>query len=674
MSLVGGQRRADIQGLRAVAVLLVVAFHAGLRVPGGFSGVDVFFAISGFVITGTLLRELTSAGRIDLPRFYGRRIRRLLPALALMVTVVAVLGTVASPLATQRTGALTGIAASVFAANVYLYQLPAGYFDVSATLDPLLHTWTLAVEEQFYLVFPALLILGWACTRGRGERGRRLGTAAIVAAVSLVSYVLAVKLANGWAPGGLESPESFGFYSSPTRAWEFGLGALVALAAPWLAKVPARSAAIAGGAGLGAIALTAFAIRETSGDPRDVVLAVVGTCAVLLAGAVGRGPVTRLLETAPAVWIGNLSYSWYLWHWPLIVFARALWPGGTGVAIAAAAFSLAPAWLSYRYVENPIRFSPRFQGRSVLALAAACIAVPVGASALLVGVNQMLLRSPAVASWQVSRAMHADHTRGCNGPLDAQTLGRCVWPAEGTRGRIALVGDSQAGQYTEPVVRAARRAGYETLVVTLNSCPFADVKATGTATPGATCARFNADTLTALAELRPSIVLLASRSDYYVGDPGVSFELAGGARSTNESGMKAKLWQRGLASVIAQLNADGAHVVVIHPIPKLPAAPHGCAVLTILVKSCSGSVDRAFADRERRLAVAAERGAVAGAASATAFGFDDELCEATLCSGAHAGTWTYRDVSHLTVAGSLLLTDRFGRILEDAAAPSQLRR
>ena len=224
MSLEQGQRRADIQGLRAVAVLLVVAFHAGLPVPGGFSGVDVFFAISGFVITGTLLRELTSAGRIDLPRFYVRRIRRLLPALALMVTSVAVLGTLASPLATQRTGALTGIAASVFAANVYLYQLPTGYFDVSATLDPLLHTWTLAVEEQFYLVFPALLILGWACTRGRSERGRRLGTAAIVAAVSVVSYVLAVKLAGGWAPGGLDSPESFGFYGSPTRAWEFGLG------------------------------------------------------------------------------------------------------------------------------------------------------------------------------------------------------------------------------------------------------------------------------------------------------------------------------------------------------------------------------------------------------------------------------------------------------------------
>ena len=661
MSLGQEHRRADIQGLRALAILLVVAFHAGLPVPGGFSGVDVFFAISGFVITGTLLRELTSAGRIDLPRFYARRVRRLLPALALLVTVVAALGTLAAPLASQRTGALTGIAAAVFAANVYLYQLPTGYFDVSATLDPLLHTWTLAVEEQFYLVFPALLLLGWLALRAR-----RGGAIAVVAGVSVVSYVLAVELAGGRSFAGVASPESFAFYSSPTRAWEFGLGALVALAAPWLMRLPARAAAIAGAAGLGAIALTAFAVRETSGDPRDVVLAVTGTCALLLAGSAGRGPVTRLLGTAPAVWIGNLSYSWYLWHWPLIVFARALWPETEGVAVAAAVLSLAPAWLSYRYLESPIRFGPRFRGRSVLALAAACVAVPVGASALLVGVHHALLRSPAVASWQVARAMHADHTRGCNGPFDAGTLGRCVWEADGARGRIALVGDSQAGQYTEPVVRAARRAGYETLVVTLNSCPVANVEAHGTATPRETCSRFNDGALSALTALRPNVVLLASRSDYYVGDPDVSLRPAGSARSTRERGEKARLWQDGLGAVIERLNALGAHVVVIHPIPKLPAAPHGCAVLTILVKSCSGSVDRGAADRERQLAVAAERAAVAGATDATALGFDDMLCDDDRCSGAHAGTWTYRDINHLTVAGSLLLTDRFARVLRKA--------
>jgi peptidoglycan/LPS O-acetylase OafA/YrhL len=153
------RRRLDIQGLRAVAVLLVVVFHAGLPLPGGAFGVDVFFVISGFVITGVLASELAATGTVSLLRFYARRIERLLPALALMVTCVALLGTLASPVGAQRMGAFTGLVASVFGANIYLANLGVGYFDVSATLNPLLHTWTLAVEEQFYLVFPPLLLL-----------------------------------------------------------------------------------------------------------------------------------------------------------------------------------------------------------------------------------------------------------------------------------------------------------------------------------------------------------------------------------------------------------------------------------------------------------------------------------------------------------------------------------
>jgi peptidoglycan/LPS O-acetylase OafA/YrhL len=611
--------------LRAVAVLLVVAYHAGLPVPGGFSGVDVFFAISGFVITTTLLRELASAGRIDLLRFYGRRVRRLLPALAVMLTVVALLGTLASPLAAQRTGALTGIAASFFGANVYLAQLPVGYFDVSSTLDPLLHTWTLAVEEQFYLVFPLLLLLGWACFRRRAA-------AALVASISISSFVVAVALAGS----------SFGFYSAFTRAWEFGAGALVAIAAPWLTRVPLRFAALVGAFGLVAIGVTALGVRETAGDPRDLLLAVGGTCALLLAG---RGPAARLLSAAPAVWIGNLSYSWYLWHWPLIVFAGALWPGVRGAALVAAVFSLVPAWLSYRFVENPIRLGARFRGRAVFGLAAACIAVPVAASLALLAANNVLLRSPAITSWQAARAVHADQTRGCDNPGG---LERCLWPAKGSRGRVALVGDSQAGQFTEPVVRAAGRAGYDAVVATLNACPFGAVEVTRAPAKAGACSLFTAGTMDALMRMRPDVVVLASRSDFYVGDVDA----------------RAGQWQRGLASVIERLNAVGTHVIVVHPIPRLEAAPHGCAVLTILIKACSGAVSRPAADRERQLAVSAEKAAVAGARNASTVDFDDLLCGAARCAGAHAGTWTYRDSNHLTVSGSLLLTERFSRIFE----------
>jgi len=166
-------RRPDIQGLRALAVLLVIAFHAGLPFPGGFTGVDVFFVISGFVITGTLLAELSSTGRISFSRFYVRRIRRLLPALALVLVFVVLVGALADPVGAQHIAAMTGIFASFFSANGYLYHLGTGYFDVSTALNPLLHTWTLAVEEQFYVVFPALLAAGARVGRSPPEQGRR---------------------------------------------------------------------------------------------------------------------------------------------------------------------------------------------------------------------------------------------------------------------------------------------------------------------------------------------------------------------------------------------------------------------------------------------------------------------------------------------------------------------
>ena len=314
-------KRADVQGLRALAVLLVVGYHAGLPLPSGFAGVDVFFVISGFVITATLVRELAGTGRLRLGAFYARRVRRLLPALTVVLVFVAAVGVLGSPIAAQKTAGLTGIAASLFSANFYLYHLGSGYFDVSAGLNPLLHTWTLGVEEQFYLVFPALLLASW-------KLGRRALAVVAVGGATALSFYLAYRYALAFPVGGVHDPQRFGFYASPSRAWEFGAGSLVALGVPLFRRIPFGLTDVVAAAGL-AWLVVGLLVLDGRGVPSagETALLVTGVALLLVAGSGHGSLVARGLGARPAVWIGDLSYSWYLWHWPLIVFARALWPG-----------------------------------------------------------------------------------------------------------------------------------------------------------------------------------------------------------------------------------------------------------------------------------------------------------------------------------------------------------
>jgi peptidoglycan/LPS O-acetylase OafA/YrhL len=651
-------RRDDIQGLRALAVLLVVVFHAGLSLPGGFTGVDVFFTISGYVITRMLLAELRETDRLDLPRFYGRRVKRLLPALAVMVGVVALAAVVVSPIEVQTLVAKSGITAVLFSANAYLFRVTDTYFSAVTQLNPLLHTWTLAVEEQFYLLFPAVLLVAWRFAARRGRRRVGLAAAAI-GAVSVVSFALSVL--PRWGP--FTPPRSFVFYASPTRAWEFGLGALLALAPLGAARVRRPVAEALGIAGLALIVVGATTLGEADVPGPLTLLPTGGTALVIAAGTFAAVSTSRLLSLRPARWIGDRSYSWYLWHWPFIVGARALFPGAGWAAPTAAALSLAPAWASYRYVENPLRHSPWFHGRRIVVGAAACVAVPAALCVALVASHGVLVGQPALAAAARSQTLHLDYYHRCVDspvPLAARLSSSCAWNVRRPRGVVVLTGDSNAGHFTEPVVAAGNRAGFDVVVATTTGCPFVLLRVYHSTHTPSYCLDVVRRTLASLVSLRPALVVTADRTDGYIEDRSVSLGSSAGGRASFDPRVKAALWAHGLRPVLARLGAARIHVLLVHPIPKNPAATLGtCAVIRVLFGGCVESVARKTADSELRAAVAAEDAAAAHVPGTTAISLESALCDPRRCYARRDGVDVYRDPYHLSPAGASLLSGRF---------------
>ncbi len=342
--------RADVDGLRALAVLAVVAFHADVVFAGGgYIGVDVFFVISGFLIAGLLLDEL-SAGKIFLLDFYKRRVLRIFPALLAMLAATLAVGWMIFPPEDYRNLAASAFSAAVFVSNLYFLQ-DAGYFSTAAEANPLLHTWSLAVEEQFYILFPPFLL----AIRRLSPRGRRAWTLALWAA----SFALGVAL--------VPKDPKFAFYMLPTRAWELLTGALLAMSA---APAP-KSLFEARAAGLTGLALIAATIVGYRADTPFPGLAAAppafGAALAIWAGLSSKFPPLRALATPVATYVGRISYPLYLWHFPVIGFVRYLTLGtpGPGALAAAVAGSAVLAACSYAWLEKPVRAggrnaSPRF--------------------------------------------------------------------------------------------------------------------------------------------------------------------------------------------------------------------------------------------------------------------------------------------------------------------------
>lgn len=368
--------RRDIEGLRAVAVGVVVLYHAhflGLR--GGFIGVDVFFVVSGFLITSLLLREHSAHRRISLPRFYGRRVRRLLPASCLVIVGTVVAGNIwLEPLRLRDLGT-DAVAAGGFVANVVFAQRGTDYLQSALPPSALQHYWSLAVEEQFYVVWPALLaLLLW---RGARSTSRAAVGIAVLSVGSFIICIWQTSTSQPWA-----------FFGLHARAWELGAGALLALAWPRVVAVSEHVRAAAGWAGLVVTIAACFAISEAMAFPGVLALApVVGTVLVLAAGDdATRGPVVALRNPVMQ-WIGARSYSIYLWHWPALIIGEAALDGALSVGerLALVAGSVVAADLSYRCVENPFRHSRPLAARNnlTLAIGAGLVILSIGAGLLL---------------------------------------------------------------------------------------------------------------------------------------------------------------------------------------------------------------------------------------------------------------------------------------------------
>lgn len=616
----GQSYRADIQGLRALAILPVVIYHAVPGwAPGGFVGVDVFFVISGFLITRILMRELET-GNFSIARFYERRVRRLFPALYLVLALTVLGGYVLLPPdALADLGKSTG-ATAAFVSNLYFWKT-SGYFDAASELKPLLHTWSLAVEEQFYLLFPIFLLLIYRYLR------RHLGTALWVCAI--LSLGLAI-----WQAGARPLD---GFYLPLGRAYELLIGAIVA-AAP-LPRI--RNARLADALSLAAIAMIVTSIATFHADMRfpgaAALLPCIGSALLLHLGEDRDLPPLggTLLSNPLFVFFGAISYSLYLWHWPVLVYARyaALGEPGPLLVAGAVAFATLAAWLSWRFVEQPFLHG-RNQHRAFVAGGVA-MAVTFAVAALLVVTHGLPGRFDAQAQAKLAAATDYNPRRvechASGAPI--AYAGNCLFGAPNAAPDTALWGDSLGAEIAVALGEQAAARGGSVMQITTSSCP---------PTPGfapgdiALCRDRNRETLTALvrdSRIR-TVVLVSAYADY--------------------PERERPQLLAGYEQAATALKAAGKQLVLVYPVPKQPfPAPLALGLMSRwgmpadhfgIAAQEFHAANRPFIDLLDRLAPKLAAGRIVPA---------ERLCDAQRCHAWRDGTGVlYFDDLHLSLTGA----------------------
>ena len=694
--------RPDIEGLRAVAVLAVVLFHAGVPgIGGGFVGVDVFFVVSGFLITGLLWRDVTSTGAVRIARFYGARARRLLPAGGLVLVVTAIGSAFLLPPLQAREALGDGIASALYAGNYRFALRGTDYLAAAAPPSPFQHFWSLGVEEQFYLVWPALIVAtAWSVRRRRG------GALSVVPYVSVLVLVAAASLAVSLSWTRTLPP--WAFFSLPSRAWELAVGGLVALSVPLWRRLPGLLAVTAGWAGLALIVLACVRLGETTPYPGTAaLLPVLGTALVIGAGCASpRLGVGRGLSLRPMRALGRLSYSWYLWHWPLLILTPAFLDRDLGVVGRLAVVTLAAglAAVTLTAVENPLRFAlplRRSASRSLVVGAA------ITALSVCVCLGLLVLRPVPVGHGEAAAALtvsaptqdpaptadpHDVAVRELTAQVQAAvaaTAGQAAVPsnlspslADAPSGKpdvflngcvrswlevgqdecasgditspitVALVGDSHAAMWAPAFESVAVERQWRLETLGKVTCPLLDLSLTSPylGREYTECEQWRAEIVSRLQEERPQLVVLGM-SRRYGGDFG--FTTYGPE------------WQNSLTRVVAQLRATGAKVLVLGPVPD----PH-----TVVPTCLSEHIDDATACSPERSVALNAAGVVAEAVATAAGGGEyadltELFCTAESCPVIVGNGLVFRDDNHLTIEHAQALAPVVGALADRALAP-----